>query len=82
MTNKEMMMDQQLKHENVHVDLAGKRRAYTEEQYNALKAERNQLLDECDRLRRAIKKHRRDMWGAQPIGHLYDRVLYNTLQGK
>ena len=59
--------------EVVHIELVGKRRVYSEAAYNKLLAER-------DRLRKAIEKHRRDIWGNGPVGHLYDKNLYAALQ--
>ena len=38
------------------------------------------MQSQRDRLRDAIEKHRRDMWGNGPVGHLYDKNLYIALQ--
>ena len=42
--------------------------------------ENAELKAERDRLREAIEKHRRDMWGNGVVGHLYDKYLYAALQ--
>ena len=70
-----------LKHDNVHTDLQGKRRIRNlEDEYAKLWQMYGDLEDERDRLRKAIEKHRRDMWGNGPVGHLYDKNLYAALQ--
>ena len=38
------------------------------------------LIAERERLLKAIKKHRRDMWGNGVVSHLYDKNLYAALQ--
>ena len=46
----------------------------------AAACENAELKAERDRLREAIEKHRRDMWGNGVVGHLYDKNLYAALQ--